>query len=51
MTKKEKIAIVFGLNGHYYDAIMNSMPEHLTWLDSGEFDAEFEDWFYSHLGL
>lgn len=51
MTKQEKIAVVFGLNGHFYDAIMNSMPVELGWIFSDEFDAAFDDWFYSQIGL
>jgi len=50
MTRQEKIAIVWGMNGHFYDAIMNSMPAWLTFSDSEEFDNAFDDWFYSQIG-
>lgn len=50
MTRQEKIAIVWGMNGHYYDAIMNSMPSWLAFSDSEEFDNAFDDWFYSQIG-
>ena len=50
MTRQEKIAIVWGMNGHFYDAIMNSMPAWLTFTDDAAFDAAFDDWFYSQIG-
>ena len=45
MTKQDKIAIIWGMNGHYYDAIMNRCP---AWVCT---DEDFDDWFYSELGL
>jgi hypothetical protein len=51
MTRQDKIAIVFGMNGHYYDAIMNAMPTWLTYADDAEFDANFDDWFFSQIGV
>ncbi|MFZ9454936.1 MAG: hypothetical protein ACO27Q_06875 [Bacteroidia bacterium] len=45
MTKQDKIAIVFGMNGHFYDAIMNRCP---AWVWT---DADFDDWFFAELGI
>ena len=50
MTRQEKIAIIWGMNGFYYDAIMNSMPAWLTFTNDAAFDAAFDDWFYSQIG-
>ena len=45
MNKQDKIYAVWHLSGAHYDAIMNSAP---AWaLDMEDFD----DWFYSQLGL
>jgi hypothetical protein len=51
MTRQERIAVVLGMNGHFYDAIMNRCPAWLTFTDDAEFDSAFDDWFYSEIGL
>lgn len=51
MTRQDKIAIVWGMNGHYYDAIMNRMPAWLTFTDDAEFDIMFDDWFFAEVGI
>ena len=43
MTRQEKIAIIWGMNGHYYDAIMNRCP---AWVD----EENFDDWFFAEIG-
>lgn len=51
MTRQERIGVIWGMNGHFYDAIMNRIPAWLTFTDDAAFDAAFDDWFYSELGL
>lgn len=45
MNRQEKIYAVWSMNGHYYDAIMNSCPE---WVMESD---DFDDWFYSQIGM
>jgi hypothetical protein len=40
----EKLLAVWGMNGHYFDVIMNSCTQ---WLD----DDEWRDYLFSQIGL
>ena len=44
MNTQDKIYAVWAMNGAYYDAIMNSIPNWVT-------DDIIDDWFYSQLGI
>ena len=43
--KQNQIFAIWGMNGHYYDAIMQSCP---AWVWT---DQDFDDWFLSQIGL
>ena len=51
MNKQDRIFAIWGMNGRYYDAIMNTIPTWLTYADDEEFDANFDDWFFSQIGM
>lgn len=44
MNTQDKIYAVWAMNGAYYDAVMNSIPNWVT-------DDIIDDWFYSQLGM
>ncbi len=48
MNKQDRIYAVWAMNGAYYDAIMNSCP---AWVLNSDLDFDFDDWFYSQIGL
>ena len=41
----EKHGVIWGMNGNYYDSIMNRCP---SWVFTEE---DFDDWFWAELGL
>lgn len=45
MNKQDRIAAIWGMNGGYYDAIMQACP---AWVWT---DQDFENWFYSQIGM
>ena len=51
MNKQDRIYAIWHMNGYYYDTIMNTMPAWLMSVNDIEFDALFDDWFYSQIGL
>ena len=46
MMNENRNAVIWGLNGRYYDAIMNSIP---AWVLQNP--DMLEDWFFSEIGL
>jgi hypothetical protein len=43
--RENKVYAIYNMSGAYYDAIMNSCP---AWVWT---DEEFDDWFYSQIGM
>ena len=46
MMNEQRTAVVWGMNGAYYDMIMNRIPD---WVLQNP--DMIEDWFFSEIGL
>jgi len=46
MMNEHRTTVIWGMNGHYYDAIMNRIPD---WVLQNP--DMIEDWFFAEIGL
>ena len=46
MMNEQRTAVIWGMNGAYYDAVMNRIPD---WVLQNP--DMIEDWFFSEIGL
>ena len=46
MMNEQRTMVIWGMNGHYYDAIMNRIPD---WVLQNP--DMIEDWFFAEIGL
>lgn len=44
-------AIIFNLNGLYYDAIMQTTPDWIIMQNADDFDLAMYDWLFMNLGI